>query len=197
MKIKKMFSSIVVFVIRTVVSLRYRVEIKGLEDVQRQLKGQKGGILFLPNHPAEMDPIILMSRLWWVYQPRPLVVEHFYRLPGVAFFMRLARALPLPTMDFFANQWKARQVEKAFKKVASELAAGENFLIYPSGRLKHTGLEVLGGASFVHQLLQHSPEAKIVLIRTTGLWGSRFSRALTGSSPALWKVVLEGFKILL
>ena len=75
--------------------------------------------------------------------------------------------------------------------------AGGNFLIYPSGRLKRGPEEILGGASFVHTILQQCPEANVVLVRTTGLWGSRFSRALTGQSPDFAKILLEGFKIIL
>ena len=37
----------------------------------------------------------------------------------------------------------------------------------------------------------------MVLVRTTGLWGSRFSRALTGRSPDLNQTLWEGAKILL
>ena len=105
--------------------------------------------------------------------------------------------MPLPTMDIMANKWRGKKVEKQFDNVVNELKSKKNFLIYPSGRLKQTGMELIGGASFVHRLLQACPEVNIVLIRTTGLWGSQFSRALTGASPDFGKSVWECAKILI
>ena len=54
-----------------------------------------------------------------------------------------------------------------------------------------------GVVSLVHDLLQEFPNARVVLIRTTGLWGSRFSRALTGSAPDFWKALSDGIKTIL
>ena len=111
--------------------------------------------------------------------------------------MDLVKALPLPTMDAAANKWRGKKVEKQFNTVVEEIKKGGNFLIYPSGRLKQSGYELLGGASFVHHLLQKAPEVNIVLVRTTGLWGSMFSRAITGASPNFGKTLLHGLKIIL
>ena len=110
--------------------------------------------------------------------------------------MDLVKAMPLPTMDTMANKWRGKKVEKQFNNVVSELKNKGNFLIYPSGRLKVSGMELIGGASFIHNLLQACPEANVVLVRTTGLWGSKFSRSLTGASPDFGKVLWECFKIL-
>ncbi|MEI8300245.1 MAG: AMP-binding protein, partial [Chlamydiota bacterium] len=76
------------------------------------------------------------------------------------------------------------------------LENGENFIIYPSGHLKKAGYEVIGGNSFIHRLIHECPDVKIVLIRTTGLWGSCFSRAITGQVPPFWEVFLTGAKVL-
>jgi long-chain-fatty-acid--[acyl-carrier-protein] ligase len=152
-----------------------------------------GGTLFLPNHPAEIDPVILTMILWKRFKPRPLVVEHFYYLKGFKFFMDLVKALPLPSMDAQANKWRAKKVKKQFDFIISELKKKESFLIYPSGRLKLSGAELIGGASFIHNLLQAYPALNVVLVRTTGLWGSKFSRAITGSSPDFGTVLGECF----
>lgn len=188
---------IVVWVVRLLVALRYRLVVKGLDQFTSDRFKKTGGILFLPNHPAEVDPVILERILWPKFRPRPLVVEHFYYLKGFRFFMDLVGAMPLPTMDIMANKWRGKKVQEQFDNVTSALKKGDNFLIYPSGRLKHTGLERIGGASFVHDLLDACPETNVVLVRTTGLWGSKFSRALTGESPEFGKVLWECAKILL
>lgn len=196
-KIGALFLYPIVLLVRFLIALRYKVVVKGKENLSRDKMKLAGGILFLPNHPAEIDPVILESILWPSFQPRPLVVEHFYNLKGFRFFMKLVGAMPLPTMDVQANKWRGKRVEKQFANIASELKKGGSFLIYPSGRLKVTGSEVIGGASFVHRLALEVPEANIVLVRTSGLWGSQFSKALTGSSPDFGKVLLQCFKIIL
>lgn len=183
--------------LRALLALRYRIHVEGLDQVIAEHRGKKGGILFLPNHPAEIDPVMLMAFLWKPFHPRPLIVEHFYYLKGFHAFIRAVGALPLPTMDAVANSWKAKQIEKNLRKIKEGRERGENFLIYPAGRLKLTGLETLGGASFLHNLVSRDPEAQIVLIRTTGLWGSLFSRAITGKAPDFGKTLWEGFKIIL
>jgi long-chain-fatty-acid--[acyl-carrier-protein] ligase len=187
----------VIWLVRLLVSLRYHIIVKGLENLTSDKFKRPGGILFLPNHPAEIDPVILESVLGGKFCPRPVVVEHFYYLKGFRLFMDLVKAMPLPTMDVLANKWRGKKVQKQFDNVVSELKNKANFLIYPSGRLKISGVEMIGGASFIHKLLQAAPETNIVLVRTTGLWGSKFSRALTGSSPDFGKILLECAKTLL
>ena len=54
---------------RAVLRLRYSIEVFGVQDVAA--KGTRG-ILFLPNHPALMDPVIVMSELHRHFQPRSL-----------------------------------------------------------------------------------------------------------------------------
>ncbi|MGD0664746.1 MAG: AMP-binding protein [Rhabdochlamydiaceae bacterium] len=192
-----MLEKILHFLVRVVVSIRYRVRVRGLENINPETLSKKGGILFLPNHPAEIDPVIVLLLLWGKYKAHPLVVEQFYYLKGTHSVQKKIGAVPIPDMSGVINRWKQKQVEKCLKSIADGLKNGSNYMIYPSGRLKLTGEEVIGGASFVHNLVQECPEANIVLIRTTGLWGSRFSKALTGATPVFGKVLWEGFKVVL
>ncbi len=172
-------------------SLRYSFEVKGLDRLNLN---RKGGILFLPNHPAEIDPLTVYNLLARKFSPRPLVIEHFYYLRGARFFMDLACALPIPNFEHSANSWKIRQMEKSLKKVLEAIQKGENFLVYPSGHLKREGHENVGGNSFIHSVLENCPATQVVLVRTDGLWGSSFSCALTGHSPDFWKTMFRGVK---
>jgi long-chain-fatty-acid--[acyl-carrier-protein] ligase len=126
-----------------------------------------------------------------------LVVENFYYLKGFHYLQKVIGSVPIPDFNGAVNKWKQKKIAKAFDFIGEELKKGRNFLIYPAGRLKRGAEEIIGGASFVHTLLQQCPEANVVLIRTTGLWGSRFSRALTGNTPDFARVLWEGFKIVL
>lgn len=182
-------------VVRAGVGIRYRLRVRGLEHLSP--KAGKGGILFLPNHPAEIDPIILTLVLWNRYKAHPLVVEQFYHLRGTHWIQKLVGAVPIPDLNGMVNKWKQKKLEKCFEQIIQGLKQGSHYLIYPSGRLKQGAAEIIGGASFVHNVAQACPEANLVLVRTTGLWGSRFSRALTGSTPDFGKVLWEGFKVVL
>lgn len=179
------FWTFVSYLMRLVLSLRYRIEIRGMDSCNSQRLKSDRGILFLPNHPALLDPLIVILFLWPRFRMRPVVVEYIYRTPWLRFWMNVVNALPVPNFETSVNQIKIRKAERAIAQVAEGLKRKENFLLYPSGKLKSTGQEILGGASAAHDVIQEYPDVNIVLIRTTGFWGSRFSRALIGRSPDL------------
>ncbi|MCB1082034.1 MAG: 1-acyl-sn-glycerol-3-phosphate acyltransferase, partial [Chlamydiia bacterium] len=186
---RKWLLSVGSYLVLGALSLRYRLEVRGLETI-----GKDKGVLFLPNHPAEIEPILIYNLLARRFRPRPLVIEHFYYLKGARFFMNLIRALPIPNFDLSTNSWKVRQVEKALGKVEEKIKEGENFLIYPSGHLKREGHENIGGNSFIHSILGQCHAMTVVLVRSDGLWGSSFSCAMSEESPDFWKGAARGIK---
>lgn len=183
---------------RNLLRLRYRIRLKGYEKLFEKGLDKSGRILFLPSHPAEIDPVILFSYLGTKFKPRPLVVEHFFFLPGVRFFMNMVKAVPIPNFSITVSKWKLRRAQKTIDSIKNFMDEGDNFIIYPGGHLRTLDHEVIGGNSLVHKLLSQSSDIQPVLIRTTGLWGSMFSRALSGSLPDFWKTVfVDGLKVLL
>ncbi len=192
----RFFFSVFCRLIRLLLCIRYKIEVSGLEEVS-YLKGSKPGILFLPNHPAEIDPIILMAILGPKFFPRGVVVEHFYYLKGFKKILDFGRVVPVPSMEEKANKWKKKELEKTLSYIQKEMDGGENFIIYPAGKLKRSGFERIGGASFVHALLSQRDAMPAVLIRTTGLWGSSFSVGKTGKTPPFGKTLAFAFKVIL
>src|SRR5690606_28034914 len=78
------------------------------------------------------------------------------------------------------------------------LKSGRNHVLWPSGRVYRTvGLESLGAARSLSEILNAVPEAKLVLVRTRGVWGSMFSYARTGRQPRLILCLLKGAGLLL
>lgn len=183
----KIFSDVVRFIL----SLRYKIELKGLDKIEKTT-----GVLVLPNHPAEIDPVIMSILLWRKLQPSPIVLEDFYNMPVLNKFFKLIGALPMPDMETGRSQFKIRRINKTLDAIANGLSAGKNYLIYPSGRLTRDGQEIIGGASALHSLLEKAPRANILLARTRGLWGSSFSYAFDGKRPDLVKRMLFGALIL-
>jgi long-chain-fatty-acid--[acyl-carrier-protein] ligase len=192
-----MFWNFVCYVVRALLSLRYKVKVVGLEKLTPQAFNRKGGILFLPNHSAHIEPLLLFLILWPRYKMRPLVVEYIYRVPVLTPLMKIVNALQVPDFEASVNQIKIRRGEKAMDNIVQDLKQGLNFLVYPSGGLKRSAKEILGGASGVHAMLQKCPEANPVLIRTTGLWGSTFSPAIEGKTPDIGKMIFKGIKTII
>lgn len=177
--------------------LRYRIEVKGLEEISKSPLLKKGGILFLPNHPAHMDPLFLSLLLWPKFRMRPVVTEYIYRMPILRPFMKLTQAIPIPNLETSFNQIKMKKAKDSIQKAVDSLKDNYNIILYPAGRLKVGAKEVIAGSSGAHEILQQSPEANVVLIRTTGLWGSSFSRAILGVSPDLVKTIWHGIRTIL
>ena len=83
-------------VVTAAVHLRYRIRVKGLDEVVARY-GRKG-ILFLPNHPALIDPVILNTVLWGKFKPRSLVTEKQIRTTILKRIGWRIRLLALPDM---------------------------------------------------------------------------------------------------
>lgn len=168
---------------------RYSIKVKGRDQIPK-----KGGILFLANHPAEIDPPILLRTFWPQTHLRPVALEALFHKKWIRWLLNLVGAFSVPNFEDSSNSYKQKQIEKTYQEVFKMLERGESLLLYPAGCLKRQAEEVIGGASGVHRILQACPDVQVVLIRTTGLWGSSFSRAPTNSSPDISKTVWHGLK---
>ncbi len=156
--------------------LRYRLCIKGLRELKKSLKEDKRPILFLPNHQALIDPVIIMSLLYPAFAPRPLADEQQTSHPFFRWLIEQIRAIRIPDLSARGQQVK-EQVIVGLEEIIAALKQGDSVLLYPSGRISRSNLELIGGNSGAATILHAVPEARIVLVRLRGLWGSRFSRA--------------------
>ena len=171
---------------RAIFALRYRVRVVGREAVERH----PGPYLFLPNHPAYADPPIVVLQLWPRYRVRPVLLETNFRNPFLWAFPPLLDAIKVPDISQASAEARKR-AEGALSVAAAALKAGDNVLLWPSGTLTRTGGERLGGARAASDILAAHPQATVVLIRTRGLWGSRFSWA-DGVKPKLKRGLFRG-----
>lgn len=181
----KWIQSLLYFILRRLLHRRYQVEVTGLE----KLEGLEGPILVWPNHPAYIDPPTVLSHLRFGKSLRPLVYTDTYRSPLFYPIMKIIDAYEVPNLKSHSRDAHAKTTE-LIEKVAEELKQGQNFLIYPSGRLQRQGYEVVGGARIAYELLERVENVNVVLVRTRGLWGSRFGCAREGDVPALGKNAL-------
>jgi acyl carrier protein len=196
--VKKWIGFLLLYLVKFSLWFRYRVTVKGLENLNPHNLKKTGGMLFLPNHPTVfVDPTLIALAIWKKFPIRPVIVEYMYYAPVVNWIMRFMNALPIPNFVSSSNSLKKKRADQAIEQVMEGLKNRDNFLIYPAGRVKHSAKEVIGGSSAVHRILQFVPQANIVLVRITGLWGSSFSRALTGKTPPMFPTIWRGVKVVL
>lgn len=153
--------------------LRYRIRVSGLDAIAA--RGVRG-IVFLPNHPALIDPIIMITTLFPRFRPRALADRDQVDRPGVRWMARTVGVQPLPDLNKHGPGVKAER-EAAVARTIAAVRDGANLLVYPSGAIYRSRFEDLRGNNAVELLLRDAPLARIVLVRTRGLWGSRFGMA--------------------
>jgi 1-acyl-sn-glycerol-3-phosphate acyltransferase len=130
-----------------------------------------GAAVLIANHVSYADGLIIASGC---KRPVRFVIdEHIYNVPGVHYFMKLNRAIPiLPTRE---------SVTKALEEISNGIKAGDLICIFPEGQLTYTGS--LGRfKTGIESIIRRDP-APIYPIALTGLWGSIYSRKYLGS----WK----------
>ena len=182
----------IAFVLRWLLWLRYDITINGLNKV----RGKKG-VLILPNHPGELDPVILAAHLWPDFQPRPVVIEDFYHMPGVSWLMKVAGAIPMPNVETGIGTYKKMRIDAALADMADTIRDGKAVLVYPAGRMMRSGLEDLRATTAATDIIQQVPEVTVLRVRTRGLLGSAFSWVAHQDRPPLGEMLLLSIKLLL
>ncbi len=159
--------------VQLALALRYRVTVVGAAAVRA--RGRRG-IIFLPNHPALVDPLIVVTFLHRDFQVRPLADRDQIDRPIVRWLARQVGVVPIRDVKAYGQE-AAADVAAAQATLREELGRGGGGGVYPSGHLMRGPTEMLRGNSGAHALVQSARDARVVLVRTTGVWGSCSSKA--------------------
>lgn len=172
-------------------SLRYRLHVHGTE-----LLTQKGPKLFLSNHQALVDPQILVAYLYAYGIVAPVISASYRRIPGLRWFFRLIRAIPVP--DLHKGLRQPQVLNTIIEASLTELRQGNSVLLYPSGRLTADGREKIGNAQIAYELVKVLPqETRIIMVTISGLWGSMWSKARSRKTPSLAACFIKALFLLL
>jgi 1-acyl-sn-glycerol-3-phosphate acyltransferase len=140
----------------------YRLRKKGLERIP-----EHGPAILVCNHVSYVDALVISAAC---RRPIRWVMDHrIFRVPVLSFIFRTARAIPIaPAKE------DAQLLERAYERIAEELADGQLVGIFPEGRLTCDGEmnEFRGG---VMRILERSP-VPVVPMALSGLWQSLFAR---------------------
>lgn len=174
-------------IVKCLLWLRYRITIKGLAAIKAR---GTGGIVFLPMHPALIDPVIVVATLSKDFAPYTIADRDATDMPGIRQLASMFHVRTIPSVRKYGNEARA-EMEKVLNATLQDVQQGANLLLYPAGRTMRTQREELGSNSAVASILKAAPDARIVLLRTTGLWGSSFGEA-PGKSPNVGQILKRG-----
>lgn len=177
---------------KILIPLRYRIRLKGYPPASRL----KAPVLLLPNHPAMVDPILILTKFYGTLRPRTVLFEGNFPELIRNVLVRLLNAVSIPDLSKPSPEVQKR-TEQSIEEVIEGLHRGENFVLWPSGRAQRDGVERLGAARALTDILKSVPEVTIVMVKTRGVWGSSFSFAQTGKLPDLFKCLAKGAGYLL
>jgi len=172
---------------RALLSLRYRITIVGLGG---PLPKDERGMLFLPNHPALIDPVLVLTYLTARFPVRALAGKTRIDSPGVRWLAQRVNVRAIEDSPRHGSASK-RQIAVVMRNVVRGLNQGDALVLYPAGRIYRTYLEDVRSNTAVEFLVRACPGIRIVLVRTHGLWGSSFGRA-SGQPPKLGAALGRG-----
>ena len=173
-------------VCKVLLSVRYQVALRGVERIAQR---GRSGILFLPNHPALIDPVLIMSYLRGPFAPRALADQDQIDRPFIRWVANRMDVRAIPDIRKYGVEVRPK-VEATIREAIDDLKRGANLLMYPSGHAYRSRYEDLRGNSAVEAILREAPEARVVLVRTRGLWGSSFSYA--HGTPSIGQAFTRG-----
>ncbi|MCD5380335.1 1-acyl-sn-glycerol-3-phosphate acyltransferase [Candidatus Gracilibacteria bacterium] len=175
---------IILFLVRRILSLRYSVDLKGVENLKHA-----GPVLILPNHVALVDPRIIISFLGKYLNVSPVASEKYYNKPVLKQIMDFVGTVPIGEMDAGADPEKVIEV---FTKIVEAMQSGKNILIYPSGQIYRQGFESIKGKQAAYNIAKVMPEnTKVIGIKDRGLWGSIWSMAWDNGTSGFGTLYLK------
>ena len=181
-----LFSKFLAFILRLLLRTRYKVTTMGTEIIRNDAP-----ILFLPNHQALVDPIILLSQVFRFSSATPVITERFYRIPVLNWYLRQVGAVSVS--DLAAGSRDTEVLKSITLSVNRGLKNDTNILIYPGGQIAGQGYEKIFNKKSAYHIVKDIPDnVRVCGVRISGLWGSMWSKAPTGKTPALFPQLLRG-----
>lgn len=172
--------------LRVLLSLRYRVSIEG-----KALLKSKSPLLFVPNHPALIDPLLLLGHIYRYTNAIPVITSSFYDLWFVKWFFVAWGAVRVSDLERGSRNLNV--LDDIQKGVLKAFDDGKNVVLYPAGQIARQPHERILNKKSVHEVVSQLPNnVRVVGVRITGLWGSATSRAGCKKEPCLFNAALKG-----
>ncbi len=184
--IVKAIAQFIFFIGRLLLSLRYKVVMVNTDSIDK-----KRPVLFLPNHQAVVDPMILVSHIYPYKNIVPVVTSTYYDLPILNRFFKNWGAVRVS--DIERGSRNVNVLNDISTAVKTAFNYQRSIVIYPSGQIAEQGFEKILNKKAAYQIVSELPgNVQVVGVKIKGLWGSRWSKAWTGKPPAFASNVLKG-----
>jgi long-chain-fatty-acid--[acyl-carrier-protein] ligase len=186
-----LFLKFVAFVLRLFLRSRYSVSVVGVERIPKD-----SPVLYLPNHPALVDPLILFSEIYRFSTATPVITEKYYDIPVVKGFLRLMGAVRVSDLE--AGSRDTMVLKSITRSVFKGFRRKNNVVVYPAGQLAGQGHERIFNKKSAYYIVKDiPPDVRVAGVRISGLWGSMWSKARTGRPPDFFSGLFKGFLYLL
>ncbi len=152
--------SLVRYIIRMIVRMRYKVEVYGIENLESQK-----GILLLGNHVSFLDWAIL--QIAYPRKIRFVVDRLYYNKWYFKPILKFAKAIPI----------SSRGGKNALKSVTDALNKGYVVAIFPEGHISRNGHLDDFKSGFEMALKEANDDVAIIPFYLRGLWEDNFSYA--------------------
>jgi len=151
--------SLVRYIIRMIIRMRYKVDVFGIENIQSQR-----GVLLLGNHISFLDWAIL--QIAYPRQIRFVIDRIYFNKWYLKPFLKFAKVIPI----------SSRGSRGALNKVKEALNAGQIVAIFPEGHISRNGHLDEFRAGF-EKAVEGVSDAVIIPFYLRGLWEDNFSYA--------------------
>lgn len=146
-------------ILKAIIWMVYHPKVVGMEHVPAE-----GAAVLIANHVSYLDGPIISAIC---KRPVRYVIDKgIYEQPGINYFMRHNRAIPIMP--------KKEVVEAALASISEGLKQGDLICIFPEGRLTYTGH--LGRFKTGIESIIQRDSVPVIPLGLEGLWGSMFSR---------------------
>ena len=151
--------------------------------------------LLLPNHPALIDPMLVLAAFKDA-KLKPLVDGGFFKVPLFGKVLRAFGSVEVPDLREKHTRADVLVAKGLEGVVLNALAEGDNVLLYPSGHIYTENRENIGTRQLAYKVCKSLPkDVAVIGVRTTGLWGSMWSRKGRKHSPNFALTLLKGLII--
>lgn len=175
---------LVLFLYRMLLSLRYKVKIIWLENINKD-----STYLFLPNHVALVDPQILLTYFWKYTKVSPVASEMYYNMPVLKNIMDMVWTVPVWEISDWAD---SKDVEKVFWKIVESLKNWKNILFYPSWQIYRQWFESIIWKQMAYNTVLMMPEnIRVLWVKTRWLWWSMFSKSWDNWKTWIFSLMLK------
>lgn len=171
---------------RLILSLRYQVKLSQLDCIDKNRP-----VLFLPNHQAVVDPMLLVSSIYPYKNLVPVITSTYYDMPVLHLFFKRWGAVRVSDLSSGSrNVDVLNDIKQAALKAFKH---NRSIVIYPSGKIAEQGWERIQNKKSAYEIIKQLPDnVQIIGVRISGLWGSMWSKAYSGKSPDFLRCLLKG-----